>query len=164
MPNTAFPSKRLTYLLEIIANEAIAGNDAIFLRELGYSIRELRVLRLVDDSPGVTFVDVWEKSGLERSLTSRILQKLIGDGLLVRTSSKTDARKYHLSTSEAGQVLRQRDRAVSDALEGLLLGAFTPEDRLRLFEQIERLGRWVRSDDYRRALQDYPTPQVTTHA
>lgn len=164
MPNTAFPSKRLTYLLEIIANEAIAGNDAIFLRELGYSIRELRVLRLVDDSPGVTFVDVWEKSGLERSLTSRILQKLIGDGLLVRTSSKTDARKYHLSTSEAGQVLRQRGRAVSDALEGLLLGAFTHEDRLRLFEQIERLGRWVRSDDYRRALQDYPTPQVTTHA
>lgn len=160
MPNTGFPSKRLTYLLEIIANEAIAGNDVIFLRELGYSIREVRVLRIVDDNPGVTFVDVWDKSGLERSLTSRILQRLIGDGLLVRTSSDTDARKYHLSTSETGKALRQRGKAVSDALEGLLLGTFPPEDRQRLFEQIERLGQWVRSDDYKRALQDYPTSQI----
>jgi DNA-binding MarR family transcriptional regulator len=156
MPNTGFPSKRLTYLLEIIANEAIAGNDAIFLRELGYSIREIRVLRIVDDNPGVTFVEVWDKSGLERSLTSRILQKLIGDGLLLRTSSGTDARKYHLSTSEAGHALRQRGRALSDALEELLLGSFSASDRLRLFEQIERLGQWVRSDDYKRALEDYP--------
>ena len=30
MPDSSFPSKRLTYLLEIIADEAIAGNDAIF--------------------------------------------------------------------------------------------------------------------------------------
>lgn len=160
MPDTGFPSKRLTYLLEIIANEAIAGNDAIFLRELGYSIREVRVLRIVDDNPGVTFVEVWEKSGLERSLTSRILQKLIGDGLLVRTSSDTDARRYHLSTSKAGKALRERGKALSDALEGLLLGAFLPEDRQRLFKQIERLGQWVRSDDYKRALEEYPGAQA----
>jgi DNA-binding MarR family transcriptional regulator len=159
MPDTGFPSKRLTDLLEIIADEAIAGNDAIFLRELGYSIREIRVLRIVDDNPGVTFVEVWDKSGLERSLTSRILQKLIGDGLLLRTSSGTDARKYHLSTSEAGRALRQRGRVVSDALEALLLARFSPEERARLFEQIDRLGQWVRSDDYRRALQDYPDMQ-----
>jgi DNA-binding MarR family transcriptional regulator len=164
MPSTDFPSKRLTYLLEIIADEAIAGNDAIFLRELGYSIREIRVLRIVDDNPGVTFVDVWEKSGLERSLTSRILQRLIGDGLLQRTSSGTDARKYHLSTTETGKALRQRGRAMSDALEALLLAPFPPEDRLRLFEQIERLGQWIRSEDYRRALQAFPAPAATPQA
>lgn len=155
MPDSSFSSKRLTYLLEIIADEAIAGNDAIFLRALGYSIREMRVLRIVDDNPGTTFVEIWEKSGLERSLTSRILQKLIGDGLLSRTSSGTDARKYHLSTTPKGQALRQRGRALSDALEVLLLDPFPPADRARLFDQIERLGRWVRSDDYRSALERF---------
>lgn len=155
MPDTSFSSKRLTYLLEVIADEAIAGNDAIFLRELGYSIREIRVLRIIDDAPGITFVEVWERSGLERSLTSRILQKLLGDRLLERTSSGTDARKYHLSTTPAGKTLRQRGRVVSDELEALLLGPFAPADRLRLFEQIERLGLWVRSDDYMRALESY---------
>lgn len=155
MPDSSFPSKRLTFLLEIIANEAIAGNDAIFVRELGYSIREIRVLRIVDDSPGVTFVDICQKSGLERSLTSRILQKLIGDGLLLRTSSGSDARKYHLSTTAEGKALRQRGRIMSDALESLLLAPFPGQDRGRLFEQIERLGNWVRSDDYRRALEQF---------
>lgn len=155
MPDSSFSSKRLTYLLEIIADEAIAGNDAIFLRALGYSIREMRVLRIVDDNPGTTFVDILEKGGLERSLTSRILQKLIGDGLLSRTSSGTDARKYHLSTTPKGQALRQRGRALSDALETLLLHPFPGADRTQLFDQIERLGNWVRSDDYRAALERF---------
>lgn len=155
MAQRSFPSKRLTFLLEIIADEAIAGNDAIFVRELGYSIREMRVLRIVDDTPGTTFVDIWQKSGLERSLTSRILQKLLGDGLLLRTSSGTDARKYHLTTTEKGKALRQRGRAVSDALEALLLAPFPGEDRARLLAQIEKLGLWVRSDEYRRMLDDY---------
>lgn len=158
MPKSGFPSKRLTYLLEVIADEAIAGNDAIFLRDLGCSIREIRVLRIVDDNPGITFVEIWEKSGLERSLTSRILQKLISDGLLLRTSSGTDARKYHLSTTPQGQALRQRSRVMSDALEALLLAPFAPADRELLFEQIERLGTWVRSDDYRRALEGFEAP------
>lgn len=162
MPDESFPSKRLTYLLEIIADEAIAGNDAIFLRELGYSIREIRVLRIVDDNPGITFVEIWEKSGLERSLTSRILQKLIGDGLLLRASSGMDARKYHLSTTEKGQDLRKRGRVMSDVLEALLLDPFPPEDRARLFEQIERLGRWVRSDAYRAALDGFVAPPAAT--
>jgi DNA-binding MarR family transcriptional regulator len=152
MPPDEFSSKRLTYLLEIIADEAIAGNDDLFVRELGYSIRELRVLRIVDNSPGITFVTICQKSGLERSLTSRILQKLIGDGLLERSSSDSDARKYHLATTDSGKALRIKGRALSDALEDLLLDPFAPEDRARLFAQIERLGKWVRSDDYKRAL------------
>lgn len=158
MPDSSFPSKRLTYLLEIIADEAIAGNDAIFVRELGYSIREIRVLRIVDDNPRITFVEIREKSGLERSLTSRILQKLIGDGLLSRTSSGTDARKYHLTTTAKGQQLRMRGRVMSDALEALLLDPFPPADRSRLFGQIEKLGRWVRSDEYRKALEGFEAP------
>ena len=160
MPDTNFPSKRLTFLLEVIADEAIAGNDAIFLRELGCSIREIRVLRIVDDNPGITFVEIWEKSGLERSLTSRILQKLIGGGLLLRTSSGTDARKYHLSTTAKGQLLRQRARVMSDALEDMLLAPFSPAERKRLFDQIERLGTWVRSEDYRQALEGFDPPKV----
>lgn len=160
MAGTGFASRRLTFLLEVIADEAIAGNDAIFVRELGHTIREMRVLRMVDDTPGITFVEICAKSGLERSLTSRILQKLIGEGLLLRTSSDTDARRYHLSTTPEGQALRQRGRTVSDALETLLLAPFPAADRARLFEQIERLGTWVRSDDYRRALESFDASKV----
>ena len=63
-------------------------------------------------------------------------------------------------TNEIGErrhrkALRQRGRAVSDALEALLLAPFPGEDRARLLAQIEKLGLWVRSDEYRRMLDDY---------
>lgn len=105
----------------------------------------MRVLRIVDGTPDTTFVEIWEKGGLERSLTSRVLQKLLGDGLLSRTISGTDARKYHLSTTPKGQALRQRGRAISDTLEALLLDPFPAADRAQLFDRIDRLGKWVRS-------------------
>lgn len=152
MTDRIFPSKRLTFLLEVISREAIEGNDGIFLRELGCSIREIRLLRLVDDTPGTTFVDLWEKSGLERSLTSRIIQKLLAEGLITRTSSGTDARKYHLSTTPKGQALRARGRVLSDELESILMLPFPPEERAQFLAQVERLGHWVRSDDYQRAI------------
>jgi DNA-binding MarR family transcriptional regulator len=156
-----FPSKRLTFLLEVIAKEAIDGNDGIFLRELGCSIREIRLLRLVDDMPGTTFVDLWEKSGLERSLTSRIIQKLLAEGLITRTSSATDARKHHLSTTPKGRELRARGRALSDGLEALLMQPFPLEERARFLAQVERLGQWVRSEDYQQAIAafDFGKPE-----
>jgi DNA-binding MarR family transcriptional regulator len=153
--DSGFSSKRLTFLLEIVAKEAIEGNDGIFLREVGYTIREIRVLRIIDDNPGITFVEIWERSGLERSLTSRILQKLLGDGMLLRSSSGSDARKYHLTTTEKGKAVRLRSRAISDALEEILLEPFGSDDRARMFALVERLGNWVRSDNYRRQLDGF---------
>jgi hypothetical protein len=47
---------------------------------------------------------------------------------------------------------------MSDALEALLLDPFPVADRARLFEQIERLGRWIRSHEYHRALESFEAP------
>ena len=53
-----FRNDRLTFRLHVLAQTAIDRNDAIFLSETGCSIRELRVLRLVADNPGITFVEI----------------------------------------------------------------------------------------------------------
>jgi hypothetical protein len=50
---------------------------------------------------------------------------------------------------------------MSDALEALLLAPFPAPDRARLFEHVEKLGAWVRSDDYRRALERFDPPETT---
>ncbi|MDO8885154.1 MAG: MarR family transcriptional regulator, partial [Pseudotabrizicola sp.] len=54
----AFKNERLTYRLNIVAQEAITANDDIFLRQTGCRIRELRVLRLIDDTPGTSFAEI----------------------------------------------------------------------------------------------------------
>ena len=45
----------LTYALASIAEEGIGNADRLFEQRFGCDVRELRVLRLVRDTPGITF-------------------------------------------------------------------------------------------------------------
>lgn len=148
-----FRNERLTYRLNIIAQQAIAANDAIFLRETGLRIRELRVLRLIDDTPGTTFADIARDTGLERSLTSRILQSLLGAGLIVRENAPEDARVFRLFTTDKGREVRQIARRLSDRLEIILTEPLSGEELQALNDTLARLRAWVTSDAYRAALE-----------
>ena len=148
-----FRNERLTYRLNIVAEQAITANDAIFLRETGCRIRDLRVLRLIDDMPGTTFAEIAKITGFERSLTSRIIQNLIGGGLIERQNSAEDARVFMLSTTPKGKGVRQIARQVSDRLEVILTDPLSAQELRALNEILARLGNWVTSEDYRAALQ-----------
>jgi DNA-binding MarR family transcriptional regulator len=150
--DTIFKNERLTYRLNIVAQQAISANDEIFLRETGCRIRDLRVLRLIDDTPGTTFADIAKITGFERSLTSRIIQNLLGAGLIQRENSSQDARVFLLSTTERGQETRQVARQLSDRLEVILTDPLSAQELRSLNEILARLGSWVTSEDYRLAL------------
>lgn len=150
----AFRNERLTYRLNIVAQEAITANDAIFLRETGCRIRELRVLRLIDDTPGTTFAEIAKSTGFERSLTSRIIQGLLGAGLISRENSTDDARVFLLSTTEKGRETRRVARQLSDRLEVILTDPLSAQELQALNAILERLGSWVTSEEYRQALKD----------
>ena len=149
-----FRNERLTYRLNIVAEQAITANDDIFLRETGCRIRDLRVLRLIDDMPGITFAEIAKITGFERSLTSRIIQNLIGAGLIARQNSTADARVFMLSTTPKGKEVRQIARQVSDRLEVILTDPLSTQELRALNDILARLGHWVTSEDYRAALQE----------
>lgn len=148
----AFRNERLTYRLELVAQEAITANDEIFLRETGFRIRELRVLRLIDDTPGTTFAEIAKATGLERSLTSRIIRTLLGDGLIVRENSLEDARVFLLTTTPKGQNIRRIARQLSDRLEVILTDPLSDQELATLDGILDRLGSWITSEEYRTAL------------
>jgi DNA-binding MarR family transcriptional regulator len=149
-----FRNERLTYRLNIVAEQAIAANDQIFVRETGCSIRELRVLRLIDDTPGTTFREISRITGFERSLTSRIIQSLIGAGLIERENSAEDARVFLLRTTPKGQEVRSIARGRSDRLELILTEPLSRAELDTLNALLERLAVWVSSDTYRDRLAD----------
>lgn len=150
--NKTFKNERLTYKLNIVAQQAISANDAIFMKETGCRIRDLRVLRLIDDTPGTTFAEIAKITGFDRSLTSRIIQNLISDGLIERENSSQDARVFLLSTTAKGKEIRQVARRLSDRLEVILTDPLSAQE-LRAFNDIlARLGNWVTSEDYWQAL------------
>ncbi|MDE0591198.1 MarR family winged helix-turn-helix transcriptional regulator [Halocynthiibacter sp. C4] len=151
-----FKNERLTYRLNIVAQEAIQANDEIFLRETGCRIRDLRVLRLIDDRPGTTFAEIAKITGFDRSLTSRIIQNLIGAGLIERENSTEDARVFLLSTTPKGKDVRQVARRLSDRLEVILTDPLSSQEMRAFNEILARLGAWVTSEDYRDALAKEP--------
>jgi DNA-binding MarR family transcriptional regulator len=149
-----FRNERLTYRLNIVAEQAIAANDHIFVRETGCSIRELRVLRLIDDSPGTSFREIATITGFERSLTSRIIQSLIGAGLIERENSPDDARVFLLRTTPKGQDVRRIARGLSDRLELILTDPLSHAELDTLNGLLDRLAVWVRSDVYHDRLSE----------
>lgn len=152
--STTFKNERLTYRLELVAQEAIAANDEIFLRETGCRIRELRVLRLIDDMPGTTFAEIAKSTGLERSLTSRLIQTLLKAGHIQREASPADARVFLLQTTQQGKDVRKIARQLSDRLEVVLQEPLTDQELAILNRALARLGDWITSEDYHAALND----------
>ena len=106
----AFLNERLTFRLDVLAQEAISANDAIFVKAVGCTIREVRVLRLIDDHPGTTFIEICRTTGLERSLASRIIRRLLAWQLVRRDNDAADARRFGLSTTSLGKHRRTEAR------------------------------------------------------
>lgn len=127
-------------------------NDPIFVEETGCNLRELRVLRLIADNPGTGFAEIARMTGLERSLTSRLIQKLLKCHLIERQNSEEDARIFQLFLTEAGRKVRARGREVSDRLEALLTKPLDPDELTMLNSYLTRLAQWIDAPEYRQAL------------
>lgn len=149
-----FKNSRLTYRLETLANSAISTNDPLFIEKLGCNIRELRVLRLIDDHPGIEFNEIMRITGLDRSLVSRLIRSLLEKELVSRVNSTEDARRYGLFTTETGKACRLVGRELSDTAEALLWKPLKPDEVAQLKEMLGTLLNWVRSEEYQTSMQD----------
>ncbi len=146
----------LTYLLASIAEEGIGNADRLFEERFGWKVRELRVLRLVRDRPGITFTELAHLTRIERSATSRVLTRMIRAGLIRRANVEHDARQYTLTATAKGERLCAQADPLSLELEELMLTPLTGRQRQDLVAMMERVLAWV-SNGYRdRVLERFP--------
>jgi DNA-binding MarR family transcriptional regulator len=142
----AGPERYLTYRLDVLSTGAIRMANEVYAARCGLAVRELRILRLIDDNPGITFSDLTEETKFERSLASRLLNGLLREGLVERENSTADARVFHLRTTEAGRERRRLAAAIGQKLEAHLLRPLNKPQRAGLLEAIEILTEWVYGD------------------
>ena len=138
----------LTYTLASMAEEGIGTANRLFQQRFGWDVRELRVLRLVRDTPGLTFTALARLTRLERSATSRTLTRMIKAGLIERVGVATDGRQYTLLVTPAGRDLCTKADPLTQELEALMLAPLTPAQRAHLVEMLEQVLGWV-SGGYR---------------
>jgi DNA-binding MarR family transcriptional regulator len=142
----AGPERYLTYRLDVLSTGAIRMANEVYEARCGLAVRELRILRLIDDNPGITFSDLTEETRFERSLASRLLNELLREGLVERENSTADARVFHLRTTEAGRERRRLATRIGQELEAHLLRPLSKSQRAGLLETIELLTDWVYGD------------------
>jgi len=150
-----FSRERLTFRLDILAQEAIRANDDIFQARVGLKVHEVRVLRIIGQNPGITFVELTHQARMERSLTSRIIQRLIKQELVRRENDEADARRFRLFTTQMGNAKREVAKGLSDALEELLLAPLAVSEAHQLDALLARLADWIHSEEYEQKLEAF---------
>lgn len=138
--------RHLTYRMDTLSSSAIDMVNAVYVQCCGLNVRELRILRLTDDNPGITFSDLAAETRFERSLTSRLLSRLIKDGLIRRKIGKTDARQFNLHTTAKGREMCGKATQIAGEVEEHFLTPLTPAERDTLDSCIQKLTEWVDGD------------------
>lgn len=136
-------SQSFTYQLASIAESAVVPAARLFEQRFGLDVHELRVLRLIDDQPGVTFTALAQQTRFERSATSRILSRLVKAGLVKRAIDDHDARQFRLRATDAGRALRKRADPLSLEIETLILSALTDAEQTQFRRILEKLNLWL---------------------
>lgn len=143
-----------TYQLASIAEDAITPAAKLFKQRFGLDVRELRVLRLIGDEPGISFTELAHRTRFERSATSRMLSRLIKTALVRRVIDEEDARKFQFFLTQKGENLRQQADPLSLELESLILSILTGQERQEFRRVLDKLTVWLASE-FPRALADF---------
>lgn len=135
--------RSLTYFLTQIAEDGIGAANAVFQARFGWTVRELRVLRLVRENPEMTFTRLAERTKFERTLTSRIVTRLIRAGLIARTNNTNDARVFTLTVTAKGAALCARADPLTEDFEALMLQPLSAAQRKLFLRMLEQMKAWV---------------------
>ena len=152
--DTIFHNSAMSHRMEVFVNESINLNDPLFIEKIGCTIREYRVLRMIDEHGGISFKEITRITGLDRSLVSRLIRILLKRELIYRVNSKEDARRFGLFTNEAGKAASDRGRQLTAEAEKNLFEPLQEGELEQLNGLLDKLAFWVRTEEYKKNIQD----------
>lgn len=139
----------LGYWLRQVSNHVSHAFARKVERE-GVTVAEWVVMRELYDQAEVAPSRLAERLGLTRGAISKLADRLLAKGLIVRRENETDARAHLLALSQDGRALVPRLAALADQNDAEFFDHLTPEER----ETVERVMRDIVE---RRGLKVVPT-------
>lgn len=124
--------RNYTYRLGLLAKHVFDTN---------LSWPEARVLMLIAETAPTSPKTVAAGLALDRSYTSRLINRLMAQSLLTKTPSPEDSRAVILELTAAGKQLNDTLNQLSDQQLRQLLDPLSPEEQQQVFDAIETLNR-----------------------
>lgn len=129
----------LPYRLAILSHTVSSLIARVYDKRFGLTIPEWRVIAIVGRFPGLSAVEVAERTMLDKVAVSRAVTKLIKAGRLDREFADADRRRSILNLSEDGRKVHDEIAPLAMAMEDDLLHGLDDEQIATLNTVIERL-------------------------
>lgn len=108
-------------------------------QHLDLTQKQVSVLWLVDDHPGIAQTDLAQRLRMDRATVMAIVNRLQARKFLVRGKSPHDGRKQTLDLLPAGVMILTEAKQAIRAHEDWLKGRFTEREVGRLIEMLARI-------------------------
>ena len=129
----------LPYRLAVLSTTISATVARAYDKRFGVSIPEWRVIAVLGRFPGLSAVEVAERTMMDKVAVSRAVTKLIKNGHIDRVFADTDKRRSILNLSEDGKRLHDEIAELALQFERDLLLGFSAEELDSLNSLMERL-------------------------
>ncbi len=129
----------MPYRLAVLSNTVSTTVARAYDKRFSVSIPEWRVIAILGRFPGLSAVEVAERTMMDKVAVSRAVTKLIKKGRIDREFADADKRRSILNLSEDGQKLHDEIAALALAFERDLLEGLSPEELGQLNGIMERL-------------------------
>lgn len=129
----------LPYRLAILSHSVSNSIATVYDKRFGLSIPEWRVIAIVGRFPGLSAVEVAERTVMDKVAVSRAVTKLIKSGRIDRQFADADRRRSILNLSEQGRKVHDEIAPLALQMEKDLLEGLTEEEIEVLDKVIDKL-------------------------
>ena len=129
----------LPYRLSILSNTVSSAIAIAYDKRFDLTIPEWRVIAVLGRFPGLSAVEVAERTMMDKVAVSRAVTKLIKNGRLDREFADADRRRSILNLSEEGKRVHDDIAPLALKFEADLLDGLSDEEINALNSTIERL-------------------------
>ena len=128
-------SDYINVLLDMAAERTRERGSRVYEIEFGVSLRDLRLLRTIGLSPGISMGQLVKLSAIEKTLASKLVGALVRRNFVKRDIGAEDARQIHLSLTESGVDLVLKAEPLGRKLEARFLHCLS-EKEIQMLKQI----------------------------
>lgn len=122
-----------------LAHGAVYRHFTETFADLGLTQKQVSLLWLVDDEPGVAQIELGQRLRMDRATTMTIVNRLEQRGYVERQRSSSDGRKQALFLTPSGEAALGEAKACIEAHEAWLKSRFTAEEIEKLVEMLSRI-------------------------
>jgi DNA-binding MarR family transcriptional regulator len=147
MKNELILEDFLPYRLSVLSHTISTTIAKVYDKRFGLSIPEWRVIAILGRFPGLSAVEVADRTMMDKVAVSRAVTKLIRNGRIDRQFADADRRRSILNLTEAGRRVHDEIAPLALAFEAELLQDIGADDLSafnlvieRLLERAHRLG------------------------